>query len=77
MLECVPVGGEGISKTDLEAALGADTVKVRTYWTCANCAARSCLALTSVKCPMLKLLFNVLATMHRPKRRGHRLLHTT
>lgn len=27
--ECVPQSGEGISKADLEAALGADLVKVR------------------------------------------------
>lgn len=29
VLECVPEGSEGISKADLEAALGADLVKVR------------------------------------------------
>lgn len=32
VLECVPANGDGISKTDLEAALGADTVKVRSCW---------------------------------------------
>ena len=30
MLECVPQGSDGISKADLEASLGADTVKVNT-----------------------------------------------
>lgn len=28
VLECVPQGAEGIEKKDLEAALGADVVKV-------------------------------------------------
>lgn len=32
VLECVPQGSDGISKADLEAALGADLVKVRMVW---------------------------------------------